>query len=253
MTTDMAAFQALLAGMRTSFLEELAERCNVIENLILALENSTDFRETFNELYRNVHSLKGSGGTHGLAIITNICHHLENCLTEAVGTDQFDRTCVNHGLAFVDLLRRVEAPARTDNPDYTDIEAALDALRRTTLRQRKAGLIAESSPTMAKLYAASLSASPVQLTVVEDGIAALQKLVSEQYDFAIIGGELKLLNGVGVITAIRASQGVNQNLPALLVTSKPGSLPTLPRVKVIPRDQKLAANLAALVEKLLTV
>jgi len=76
MTTNMEAFQALLEGMRADFLAELPERCDSFDESILALEKSPDDREAFNELYRGVHSLKGSGGTHGLSIITTLCHQL---------------------------------------------------------------------------------------------------------------------------------------------------------------------------------
>jgi chemotaxis protein histidine kinase CheA len=89
MTANMDAFQALLASMREAFLDELPERCGHFDALILSLETSPDDREAFNELYRGVHSLKGSGGTHGLSIITTICHQLENLLSETEARQAF--------------------------------------------------------------------------------------------------------------------------------------------------------------------
>lgn len=131
--------------MRESFLDELAESCDRIENLTLAVERSPADRESFNGLYRDVHSLKGSGGTHGIGIITAVCHQLEKFLTEVAGATGFDKTFAKRALAYVDLLRRIENPARAETQEYSAIEKDLEALRLSAPRSRKAGLIAESS------------------------------------------------------------------------------------------------------------
>lgn len=252
MTADTEAFQRLLHGMRESFLDELAERCDRLESMILTLENLPGDQEAFNELYRGVHSLKGSGGTHGLGIITAICHQLENFLTDVASKKGFGEAFANRALAYVDLLRRVESPARSDNPDYADIEAALASLRQTALQSRKAGLIAESSTMMIRIYEAALATFPVQLTVVHDGLAALDCLTRNPFDFAIIGRELKDLNGIAVISALRSSQGANQDIPVVLISSNREGIPAHARIQtILARDQKLAANLSATAKTLL--
>lgn len=47
MANDPAMLQALLFSIRERFLDELAERCDGFENLILALEDAPADRETF--------------------------------------------------------------------------------------------------------------------------------------------------------------------------------------------------------------
>jgi len=252
MSDKLEAFQALLVKMRDEFLGELAERCDRLDDLILHLEKYPGERDAFNELFRAAHSLKGSGGTHGLSIITSVCHHLENLLTEADTKQKFDTDFTSRALVFVDLLRRVETLAQQDNPDYAAIKDDLEKARQATLQSQKIGLIAESSPIMSKLYQQALEALPVKLTVVDNGITALERLVHEHYDFVIVGREVRDLNGIAVMVALRASQARNQNIQAILVSSKVGEVPEHAQFyAIISRDKKLADNLLAGVQAML--
>ena len=77
-STNSDTFQQMLLQLRKTFLEDMPEKLDRLESLLLEIEKNGDGGEVFNELYRIVHSLKGSGGTHGLHIITTICHQLED-------------------------------------------------------------------------------------------------------------------------------------------------------------------------------
>lgn len=248
MNTKMDAFQALLEGMRQEFLGELPERCDRIDDLILTLEVSPNNREAFNELYRSVHSLKGSGGTHSLSIITTLCHQLENLISETDAQRGFGPAFATRALAYVDLLRQVETIARQSNPDFSAIEAELEVLRQLTLQRRKAGLIAESSTMMAGLYQKALETLPIRLTVVDNGLTALGRLLHEPFDFVIVGGELKELNGMALMAALRTAQARNQAIPAILVSSRREPIPDYAGFSAtLSRDQHLASNLVAAV------
>jgi CheY-like chemotaxis protein len=248
----MEAFQALLARMRNEFLGELPERCDSLDELILTLEKSPDDRDAFDELYRGVHSLKGSGGTHGLSIITTICHQLENLLTDTDASRGFNAAFANRALAYMDLLRRVESVARLDKPNFKVIEDDLEALRQSGLQSRKTGLIVESSPSMAGFYKQVLDTLPLQLSMVDNGLTALGRLLHEHFDFVIVGREIKDLNGIALMAALRASQAHNQNIPAILVSSKPDAVPDYTNFSAtLSRDRHLADNLLAAVQAVL--
>jgi CheY-like chemotaxis protein len=121
-----------------------------------------------------------------------------------------------------------------------------------TLQRRKAGLIAESSSVMAGLYQKALETLPLQLTVVDDGLTALACLLHEPYDFVIVGGELKELNGMALMTAVRTAEARNQHIPAILVSSKRDAIPEHARFSaILSRDQQLAGNLVAAVRAVL--
>lgn len=254
MSSNLDAFQALLATMRDEFLEELPERCDHCDELILTLENSPLDHEAFNDLFRSVHSLKGSGGTHGLGIITTICHQLENLLTETNERRGFGALFATRALAFMDLLRQVATIARQGKPDYSAIEGELDRLRLLALQSRKTGLIVESSTMMSGLYQKALEKLPLQLMQTDNGLSALDRLLREPFDFIIVGGELKDLNGIALMAALRSSNKQNQNIPAILVSSQRINLPEHVRFNAsISRDQNLARNLLATVQTILSL
>jgi chemotaxis protein histidine kinase CheA len=212
--TNAQAFQALLLQMRNDFLQQMTERCDRLGELTLTLERTPEDREAFNELYRGVHSLKGSGGTHGLSIITTICHQLENFLTETDAKQGFGSTFATRCLAYVDLLRRVELLAQQAAPKYAAIEADLDALRQSMLQSRKTGLIVESSSTMSEFYKHALHALPVQMLVENNGLTALERLLNETFDFVIVAREIYGLNGIALMSALRTNKARNKNIPA---------------------------------------
>lgn len=252
MIQNQEAFLALLKEMREAFLGELEERCADFDTLILRLERASADREAFNALYRGVHSLKGAGGTHGLNIITTLCHQLENLLSEADSQQAFDSAFATRALAYVDLLRRVPPAACGDKPDYSAIEAELEVLRLSALKRRKAALIAESTVAMARLYQKALEPLPLQLSVVDNGLTALARLLHEPFDFVIVGGELKELNGLALMSALRASRARNQDIDAILVSSKAPAHPEQTRFSfTLSRDQNLAGNLLAAVRSVL--
>jgi len=87
-----ADFSLLLAGMRDDFIRELPERCDLIEESVLAM--GQDPAGALDDLFCHVHSLKGSGGTFGVPLITRICHQFESFVSAARG--RFDPLAVTH-------------------------------------------------------------------------------------------------------------------------------------------------------------
>lgn len=245
MSDGIDAFRHLLREMRNSFVAELPERCERIEKDLLDLEARPNSRETFNELYRNVHSLKGSGGTHGLVVITNICHQLENILA------QFDdaglqEEAVSMALAHVDLLNQVAERAHDENEPYADIQNALADLQPKLQQGRHSVLIAESSAMMAKLCQKALAREGIQLTLVKDGITALQHLTRDHYDLLVLGRELAQLNGAAVVAALQTTSSRNSQMPVILITSNQTDLPSYIRIdRVVERDNQLATRLSS--------
>lgn len=244
----------LLEQLRASFVAELPERCNKLEELILTFGGDPHNHGLYEELYRAVHSLKGSGGSYGLPIITQICHQLEDQLNSlntqhwGIDEDQID-VCLKH----IDLVRQSAQLTANTEPDFSSIEHALSNLKEGLLQDRFSCLIVDISSLMAMMCKDALTGLPVHPSMADNGLAALERLLHNHYDFLVTGKELKVLNGAALISALRASESANRNIKTIMVTSTadihlpPGGKPDY----LITRDKKFPEKLHATAKELI--
>ncbi len=214
----------LLRELCDNFLLELPDRLDNIESTILKLEKGqSDIHEenaAFNKLYRYIHSLKGSAGTHGIPIVSHICHQFEDMLTK-MGSQQNVTPClIDAFLQFTDLMRHAIKLASDEDADYSNIYEELETIRNHNTQGQFTALIVEESSFMANLYVNSLSTLPIDITMVKDGLEALQRLLREKYDILIMSVETKTLNGKALLYALRAADGTNHDIQTILITSR---------------------------------
>jgi chemotaxis protein histidine kinase CheA len=235
--------ESVLRALRATFLAELPERCDRLEQAVLALEAGESVESVYEELFRNVHSLKGTGGTFGLQIITNICHQFESYLSDS--QSRYTQAFGSAALAYIDLLRQVgELAGASASPDFSPAEAALERLRTSLLRSRRPVLIAEPSATMRSLCQQSLANLPLQLSLVDNGIAALDRLLHQPFELLIVARELGALNGTALVAAVRESHCKNMDIPVILVSSSREAIPEHLRIDhFIQRDLELINSL----------
>jgi chemotaxis protein histidine kinase CheA len=246
---NIEKFQLLMLDMRRAFLAELADRFDIIETLILKLEETPEDRHVFDELYRHVHSLKGSGGTYGLAIITQICHQIENVLSDFI--HGFNSKATELTLNYLDMLRRVGRRGAVLDDEFSDIQLELQQSQQVSHSRSLSILIAESSSMMAKLCQKTLQRNSARLSLVTDGLSALQNLVHDRFDLLVIGRELSQLNGIAVVAALRMSNNINSNIPVILLTSNFAISDIGPEIDhVVERNQSLSHNLLEMTLKI---
>lgn len=250
--TSLDKAQQILRQLRDNFLEELPERCDTIEDGILSLGNDAD-DEHFQRLYREVHSLKGSAGTHGIPAISTICHQLEDGLTTIRETTAHAPERIDLYLRYLDLIHRCIEIAHDKRPNYAEIDQALEDIRRHSSPHLLSGLIVENSPAMTALYQGALAEQPVQLAVEQDGMVALNRLLHERFDLLIMGAETRTLNGIGVLYALRAANGINRHIKVILVSSsqQQSFASSLEPDMLVPRGPEMIPSLAGAVAEIL--
>ncbi|MBI3772254.1 MAG: Hpt domain-containing protein [Gammaproteobacteria bacterium] len=248
---DLEQAQKLLERLRRAYLDELPTKLDRVEDLVLQLGRGEEGR--YEELYRNVHSIKGSAGTHGFGEHSSICHQFEDQLsTIDIDAPKLLAQQVDILLKYVDLLREatdVAAAGRT----YAGVHEQLNELRRARLSNQYPGLIIESSNTTVMLCRQSLAQLPVELTVERNGLIALERLLYSRYAFVVSGYQLEGLNGLAVMSALRMSGIADNDAPFIMLTSGrdmnvPG--PFKPDA-IIKRDTQLVAELRQAVKKII--
>lgn len=238
--------QQLMQQLRMNYLAELPDRINELEQRTLDLKRADDFAQQYEELYRKIHSLKGSAGTYGLQIISSICHQLEDTITcIANDSSKVDDSFLDRCIAYLDLMRDVIKETMQGKTSFREIEAALARMRAAATEKHLTALLVESSRVNSALYLGTLKSLPIQFSVVDSGYAALGLLLHSHYDLLITGQETPMLNGFSLIAAMRLNQGLNHDIHAMLLTSSsnlkipPAAMP----VTIINRDARIGAEL----------
>ena len=124
-----AQIQDVLQKMRINYVANLPRQLDSLEALVMALEKCESYEDRYEDLYRAIHSLKGTAGTYGIPIITTICRPFEDYLTATLedgsgASDEQMTACMR----FIDLLRRASHQVATGKDSFPEIEASLAAI-----------------------------------------------------------------------------------------------------------------------------
>lgn len=254
---NVSAAQKLLDELRATYIRDLPAQLDELEQLVLAMNNPAEAESNFDDLYRRVHSLKGTAGTYGLQIISAICHQFEDYLSECQqqakdGSEQF----MESGLQYVDLLRQTHELIYDGMTKFPEIESALSEIKAHVTQKEFSGMVIECSKTSSDLALRLLAETPIHFTLVQDGVTALDRLMHEPFDILLTGMEIPRLNGAALISALRLSKGLNSHIKTVLVTA--GDIPELPPLirpdRILHRDasymQKLMETTQEFVDQL---
>ena len=237
MNTDL---ELLMAELQAEFLDELPTRCQELENAIFSLESQR--QGAFDELFRQVHSLKGTGGGVGIPVITTICHQLESFIGES--KQSFDRKAASTAFSYIDLIRKTMAAAGREPSGVLAIEQDLDQLRIASLSGRASILVVEPSNSVRTVCQREFSNASTQVLALKSGVEALERMLHEPFDLLIISRELPDLNALAVVAALRESRCRNSAIPVVMVSSNPAEVPAYLGVEaLVLRDVRLLPNL----------
>lgn len=115
--------------MLGAFLDECVERTESLSERLLALEERGADRELIDEIFRDLHTLKGSSGFAGLAKMKRVAHRAEDLVGELRdGKRKLDRPLVDALLKSLDVLSAILACARDRRPIDVDIAPVLARL-----------------------------------------------------------------------------------------------------------------------------
>jgi len=238
--------EKMLAELRLTYVAELPTRLEEIEEIVLSLKKTASFTEDYEGIYRHIHSVKGSAGTHGLHIISTVCHALEDKIIEVEGnqsliTDKF----IENILSFIDLLRTTLDLINSKVEDFAEVEAELERLSGRGSEYEYKGLLIMASVLHRKMVATAFEKYPVKFRYATNGYDALGLLLKEPFDILVTNMEVSDLQGLPIISALRMSHNRNRDIPSILLTS--GDLHTYGRTidpsYVIKKDSGLMENL----------
>jgi len=207
----------LLEHLREGFLDDMPERIVKIEELVMSSRDD----DSYDELFRMVHSLKGTAGSYNFHEITNIAHGMEDVMLALMERDKFkDPSTLDILLKFIDILRdTVEALIETKTAPL-DINERLEVLRNQIFTESLNVLVVEPSKLYASMVQYSLEGISINFTFTQDGLQGLGNLLSQKYDLLITSLESTRLNGDALVAALRLMHNFNKNIKTILITSR---------------------------------
>ena len=83
-------------------------------------------------------------------------------------------------------------------------------------------LIVDDGSLIRLYYRETLEAAGFEVAEAINGIEALEKVLSERFDLAIVDINMPKMNGMSFLRALRGQQGEAGALPALVISSEAG-------------------------------
>jgi CheY-like chemotaxis protein/HPt (histidine-containing phosphotransfer) domain-containing protein len=212
--------KAMLTVLRENYLRDLPNQIDDIEQVLLDLERGGFQLDLCRELYRQVHTLKGSGGTFGMSFISDVCHPFEDLLTNLIeNPGLLQQGLIETALQYVDLMRKACFSYAANLEPGSELRLSLYALRQRMTKNFYAAIIVESSDVLIGAMRETLTEFGFRIEVVEDGYTALGRLLAEPFDVLITSLENPRLNGTALISAIQNSGSKVARTKTILLTT----------------------------------
>lgn len=115
------------------FLEEAKELVSSLENDLLELEKNVNDRQLIDQIFRSVHTLKGSSGMVEYSLLTSFSHEMENVLSRIrSGELKATGSLISLFLSSTDLLRQlIECePSEAETLLGAEVRSGLDNIRK---------------------------------------------------------------------------------------------------------------------------
>nr|WP_314857413.1 Hpt domain-containing protein [uncultured Undibacterium sp.] len=215
----MDQVKIMLAVLRENYLRDLPSYIDDIEQTLLNLERNGFQLDLCHHLFRQVHSLKGSGGTHGMSFISDICHPLEDLLTALIERPQLLKMTIEVALSYVDIMRKACLIYESRLEPDENLKSSLHELRRSVSKHSYAAMIVESSDVIVSAMKDTLTEFGFRIELMQDGYAALGRLLAEPFDLLITSLENPRLNGIALIAAVQKSGTKLARTKTILLTT----------------------------------
>jgi two-component system, chemotaxis family, sensor kinase CheA len=156
----------LAEDMIAAFLDECVERLDGLSERLLVLEEQSHDKELVSEVFRDLHTLKGSSAFAGLKKMNRVAHRAEDLIGQLRdGKRECDRALIDVLLETLDVLRAIVDRARARAPidvDVSDLLGRLEDPRAPKAAPRPA--VAEAAPASLRAAHAPV-ASPAASTL----------------------------------------------------------------------------------------
>ena len=220
--------ERIIARLRQEFLADVSDRLDTVQRALDAAARERDDAAAIMLICREVHNIKGMGGSFGFPTITRVAHKLEDYLHDVVG---LDGDTIADMQAFLDRLAEIAvAGIEPEAHRANEILRALPSSREfrvEEVRQRDSeALLVVPSQAIGVVVGRELAACGYRITRAQTPWHAFELAVATTPDLLITSLVLDQFSGADLVRAIVAMRAT-AHVAAAVLTSYSWSHPAL--------------------------
>lgn len=241
-----------LEEFKLEYLENLREEMLRIENEVLKLESSSDSDRPsiLHEIFRTIHSLKGSAGSYEFYMLTTIFHQFEDFISNNLQKSQSPAlidTCLN----FLDIAKNCSIDYKQKS---TEIEKYATILEGETVQESTINgkiLLIERNKSIVKIITKVAQNNQLEVVALSNGATAINRIIHERFDLIVTSKDLDTLDGESVLKGVRVMKNLNQKTPMVLISSDEHTEIASSDLKIrfMQKDQNLTSNMSSFISK----
>jgi len=244
-------FENVFANLRTEFQIDAQDCLGRLEAQLDGVrKKAVAASAAMADLCREVHTMKGSGGSFGFPTVTVIAHRLENYIS---GVPGLDGTAIDDILIYLDRMRDVLERGDDGDDRTAEIVRSLPVRSADGMPDIDGAdlevLLVPSTPINGRAVEGEFRLHGCRVTTLDKPIAAFEMAIRTRPDIVIASAVSKDVSGVDLAVAFRAMKATRSIVFALL-TSFPRSHPELRGVPedilLIRHDRDLAGEIGEL-------
>lgn len=244
-------FEEVFANLRTEFRIDTQDCLGRLETRLHGVRrNAVAASAAMSELCREIHTMKGSGGSFGFPTVTVIAHRLENYVSGIPGLDD---AAIGDILVYLDRMRDILEQGDDEETRTAALVRSLPALSTGGMPEMDGTdlevLLVPSTPIIGRAVEGEFRLHGCRVTTLDKPIAAFEMAIRTRPDIVIASAVSKDVSGVDLAVAFHAMKAT-RNITFALLTSFPRSHPELREVPedmvLIRHDQDLTGEIAKL-------
>lgn len=237
-----------LTRLKQDFIESSLEKLDDIDNIINLIYDQTGNRgELFFQLQRDVHSIKGSAGTHGLHLLTLVAHRLEDYIEAAARLNKKEWRNVQ---VYIDEMRKLVVSAEEPgNKERENILLCLPHAQTSAneishqTRKKITILIVIPAGVQRKLIGSELAACGFDLSFSDNPVEALSLIMDLKPNAVLSNQEFRNMTGLELANVLKVVK-LTKNTPFALLTSSQIRKDQMPKgMHIIKKGQNFTSDL----------
>ncbi|MEE8332355.1 MAG: Hpt domain-containing protein [Alphaproteobacteria bacterium] len=252
--SDTFAYEEVIAALRGEFRVDAQDRLAQLDSdLVRVRKKTVTGASALSELCREIHTLKGNGGSFGYPTISVIAHRLESYIT---GISGLDDTSIDDIMVFLDRMRDV----LDDDDDDEKTAEIVRALPVHTINRMPDTegvdlevLLTASTPIIGRAVEGEFKLQGCRVTMLNNPIDAFAMAIRMRPDVVVASAISKDISGADMAAAFRSMQAT-QNIVFALLTSFPRTHPELKdlptEILLIRHDRDLPGEITRLRERI---